>query len=232
MFVVIVGVGIFGLFIVWVLIKKGVFVMLFEQGLIFNLFSVLGDQYWIIWCVYGGQGGYQCWIGDVYVVWEVMWVDFGEICFVDIGFMLLFQEDGDGGDIYWKGLIEGGYLFEDLSVVEIVDCYLFIDFVMICWGVVSVEGGVLFCQKIVVGLCDWLCVNGVDVCENMFVIVVDFVVGLVIFVDGVFLSGDYVIVIVGVWMLGFFLKFDVSFIIYWIVVVYLMLLEDLKDVWQ
>jgi sarcosine oxidase len=67
---------------------------------------------------------------------------------VETGFLLLSQIEGDGGDEYRTGLIDGGYPFDDMSAKETAARFPFIDADTIRWGAYSDEGGVLLCQKI------------------------------------------------------------------------------------
>ncbi|MCV0427753.1 MAG: FAD-binding oxidoreductase, partial [Roseibium sp.] len=163
MTILVVGAGISGLSTAWALTKRGVPVTLVEQGPIPNPLSASGDQHRIIRRAYGGQGGYQRRIGDAYAAWDEMWDDLGSKHLAETGFMLFSQEPGDGGEVYRDGLIEGGYPFEELTAEQTAERYPFVDATTIRYGAVSAEGGVLLCQKIAVGLRDWLIAKGVNV---------------------------------------------------------------------
>ncbi len=232
MSVIVVGAGISGLSTAWALTKRGVPVILLEQGPIPNPLSASGDQHRIIRRAYGGQGGYQRRIGDAYGAWDEMWADLGQKHLAETGFLLLSQLEGDGGDVYRNGLIEGGYPFDDMSASETAERFPFVDPATIRFGAYSDEGGVLLCQRIASGLRDWLRANGADVRENTAVTAVDTSAGSVSLADKSVLAADHVIVTAGAWTLGLFPKFKTSLTTYRTAVVYLTPPDDLKEAWE
>ncbi|MET1411805.1 FAD-dependent oxidoreductase [Roseibium sp. HPY-6] len=232
MTIIVVGAGISGLSTAWWLTKQGVPVTLFEQGPIPNPLSASGDQHRIIRRAYGGKGGYQRRIGDAYAAWDEMWVDIGKKHLVDTGFMILSQTEDDGGETYRRGLIEGGYPFDEMTSLETADRFPFIDPATIRYGLVSEEGGVLLCQKIAADLRNWLRDNGADVRENSEVTAVDPSSGTVTLADGTTQCADHLIVTAGAWTLGLFPKLGVSLTPYRTAVVYLTPPEDLREAWE
>lgn len=232
MTILVVGAGISGLSTAWALTKRGVPVTLFEQGPIPNPLSASGDQHRIIRRAYGGQGGYQRRIGDAYSAWDEMWEDLGTKHLVDTGFMAMSQTEDDGGEDYRRGLVEGGYPFEDLTPEETAARFTFVDPETIRYGLVSDEGGVLLCQKIAADLRDWLRAQGTDVRENAEVTAVDTAAGSLTLADGQVLKGDHVIVTSGAWTLGLFPKLAANLTTYRTAVVYLTPPPDLAEAWE
>jgi len=232
MAILVVGAGISGLSTAWALTKRGIPVTLFEQGLVPNPLSASGDQHRIIRRAYGGQGGYQRRIGDAYTAWDEMWSDLGKKHLVDTGFMVMSQTEDDGGEDYRRGLVAGGYPFQELTPDETAKRFPYVDPATIRYGLLSEEGGVLLCQKIAADLRDWLRANGASVREEAEVIAVDSSAGSVTLADGSSHSGDHVIVTSGAWTLGLFPKLGVSLTTYRTAVVYLTPPKDLRDAWQ
>lgn len=230
--VIVVGAGIAGLSTAWSLAKKGVEVILLEQGAIPNPLSASGDQHRIIRRAYGAQGGYQRRIGEAYDAWDEMWQDIGVRHLEDTGFLLLSQQDGDGGEVYRDGLVASGYACEMLSARETAARYPFVDPRTIRFGAFSPEGGVLLCQKIAHSLKDWFAAHGVSFRENARVTSLDPEQGHLTLEGGEELSGDRLVVCAGAWVLDLLPRLDTRLTSYRTAVVYLRPPDDFASAWQ
>eukprot|EP00873_Tetraselmis_striata_P045167 jgi/Tetstr1/465431/TSEL_010115.t1 len=230
--VIVVGAGVSGLCTAWALVKKGVEVTLLEQGPIPNPLSASGDQHRIIRRAYGGQTGYQRRIGAAYEAWDALWDDLGAKHLVDTGFLIVSQTGRDEAVDYRQGLVDGGFPVEDLSPTDAAARYPFLDVDTIHSAAFSPEGGVLLCQRVAVGLRDWLRRAGADVRETTKVSAVDTDNGRVTLATGEALVADHVVVTAGAWVLDLIPALAASLTSYRTAVAYLAPPEDLRAAWE
>lgn len=230
--IIIIGAGIAGLSTAWALTRRGVEVVLLEQGSVPNPLAASGDQHRIIRRAYGAQGGYQRRIDEAYRAWDRVWEELGERHLVDTGFLLLSRSAGDEAQVMYDSLVAGGYDVEQFDAAETAARYPFLDRESLRFGAFSTEGGVLLCRKIASGILGLLVSAGADVRDHTRVTALDAETGRVRLETGEDLTGDRVVVTAGAWALGLLPSLRQSLTTYRTAVAYLTPPPDLQSAWE
>lgn len=124
----IIGLGVMGSVVVWLLVLCGVIVLGVDCYLFGYVLGLLYGKMWIIWFVYFEGNIYDVLVDEVYVGWDCFEWEFGQVFFCKIGGLDIFvRVDG----IFQEVLVVvkiSGKLFEVLEGQVIEQCFLVLDF--------------------------------------------------------------------------------------------------------
>ena len=202
--VIIIGAGIVGLSAAWALTKGGHEVTLIDQGSIPNPHSASFDQHRMIRPHYGAQVGYTRMVAEAWQAWEMLWQDLGERHDAKTGVLAI-----DLGNHEWmkatkSALEETGTAFETLTNAEVANKTPVLNVAKSAWGLFAPEAGVLFADRIVNALAQWLRLQGVELRENSHVAAIEQNNACVTLTSGEELLADALVIAAGAWT-GFLL---------------------------
>src|SRR5919106_156589 len=171
--VIVVGGGIMGLCTAWALCRAGHEAVLYEQGAIPNPLASSFDEHRLIRFTYGAMTGYARMVHEAHAAWDRLWADLGQSHFHPTG-TLIVARDEDG----WVGASERSLHAMGLPV-EIWSPHVLaarlplLRFAGARFALFTPTGGVLFAERILQSLGQWLREQGVELHANMPVMDVD-----------------------------------------------------------
>ena len=160
--VLIVGAGVVGLSTAWALVGEGHEVAVYEQGSIPNPAAASFDQHRLMRLPYGDQAGYCLMAGRAFASWQRLWKDLGEEHYEERGSLSISSEPGDWTDRSRATLQRFEIPYRVLEGEKLAECAPFLKLPKDAWGLYNERGGVLFAERILDGLAEYLDAMGVE----------------------------------------------------------------------
>ena len=197
--ITIIGAGIVGLSAGWALTKRGCQVTIVEQGAIPNPTSASYDQHRMIRPHYGPQVGYTRMVGEAFEAWDQMWADLGRCHLSETGVLAV-----DLGDTVWmdathKSLIETDTAFQRLDATSISKAAPVLSLPETAWGLLAPKADVLFADRILTDLAQWLRNAGAVLLENAQASSINESAAEVTLANGEAIYSDRLVVAAGAW---------------------------------
>jgi sarcosine oxidase len=197
MHVAVVGAGINGLCSAWALAREGHHVTLIERGPIPNPQSASCDHHRMIRAHYPGQPVYARRVAEAFEAWELLWRDLGARLYVETGVLALSTAAGDWTDRASAILDQIGVAYERLTPKALAATYPFLDPSGVAYGLLTMTGGALLAERIVVALARHLARRGVAVRAVSEVREVDPDAGRLVLAAGERIDADALVVAAG-----------------------------------
>lgn len=197
--VAIVGGGIAGLSLAWVLHKHGADVSLFEQGPIPNPVSSSFDEHRITRHTYGGLAGYGALMPHAFAAYDRLWADLGVSHYHPANLVYIGRKPSDWYETTATDLDQLGIAHRRLGLDEIRTRLPMIRPDGIEDAFEAAGAGMLFANRIVSDLARWLAEQGVELHPHTRVSEVDPEHGRLT-ADGRVFEADFVVVAAGAWL--------------------------------
>lgn len=196
---IIVGGGIMGLCTAWALRRSGHEPVLYEQGPIPNPLASSFDEHRLTRFTYGAMTGYARMVHEAHAAWERLWADLGQSHFRPAG-TLLVARDEDGWARASERCLEAMALpVEIWAPGELAARLPFLRFDGARFALFTPTGGVLFAERILVGLRRWLERQGAELHPETAVTGLDTEQLSVRTADGHTDTGDALVIAAGPW---------------------------------
>ncbi|MGC6370943.1 NAD(P)/FAD-dependent oxidoreductase [Pseudomonas sp. K2I15] len=199
--VLIVGAGAVGLSCARAALLRGHRVTVLEQGAIPNTRSASFDQHRLIRYQYGRSVGYTQMVSDAFGAWDGLWQDLGEQHHHATGTLGISLEEGDYISQSRVTLAQMGIDHQWMDQTAIQRLCPQLQLPAHAQGLYTTTGGVLFADRIVLGLAAWCREYGAALHANTAVLSVDIERGRVHVATGV-LDADQIIIAAGAWLPG------------------------------
>ncbi|ARO15491.1 sarcosine oxidase [Ketogulonicigenium robustum] len=197
--VAIVGAGIGGLSVAWALRKRGVDVMIFDQGDIPSLTASSNDEHRITRHTYGGLPGYAALMPHAFATYDRIWQDIGTSHYLPTGIVYAMRGGADEYDEIAADLSPLGIAHSRLSLAELESRVPFLSLDGVTSAYQAGGSGILLAGRIVRDLAHWLRENGAEMYPNSRVTAVDPDAATVTVGQQVY-SADVVVVAAGAWV--------------------------------
>ena len=158
---IIVGGGIMGLCTAWALCRSGQEVVLYEQGAIPNPLASSCDEHRLTRFTYGAMTGYARMVHEAHAAWDRLWADLGQSHFHPTGTLVVARDEGGWVRASQQCLEAMALPVDTWAPGELAARLPFLRFEGARFALYTPTGGVLFAERILVGLRRWLTEQGV-----------------------------------------------------------------------
>ncbi|WP_131114649.1 NAD(P)/FAD-dependent oxidoreductase [Lichenihabitans psoromatis] len=197
---IVVGAGIVGLSCARAALLCGHQVTIVEQGPIPHPQGASFDHHRLIRYQYGDAIGYTRMVDQAFQAWERVWDDLGVTHFHRTGTLGVSTRPGDYTDRSASTFERIDIPHERLRAAEIEALCPQLSLPEGAWGLLNHDGGVLFADRIVTGLAEWVLARGANCREHRRVDAVDEASATVILEGGETLQGDALVIAAGAWL--------------------------------
>jgi len=200
--IIVVGAGAVGLSCARAALKRGHRVTVLEQGPLPNPQAASYDQHRMIRYQYGDAEGYTRMVGEAFGAWERLWQDIGVRHFVATGTFGVSLTAND--EIFhsvptFKRLGISHELMDSAGAEQLCPQLML---PQTAQGLYQADGGVLFADRIVDSLLDWVSRHGAYLRPHTQVAHGDTGASRVTLANGEVLEGDALVVAAGAWLPG------------------------------
>ena len=148
---------------------------------------------------YGPQVGYTRMVGEAFEAWDQMWADLGRCHLSETGVLAV-----DLGDTVWmdathKSLIETDTAFQRLDATSISKAAPVLSLPETAWGLLAPKADVLFADRILTDLAQWLRNAGAVLLENAQASSINESAAEVTLANGEAIYSDRLVVAAGAW---------------------------------
>lgn len=157
---IIVGGGIMGLCTAWALCRSGQEVVLYEQGAIPNPLASSCDEHRLTRFTYGAMTGYARMVHEAHAAWDRLWADLGQSHFHPTGTLVVARDEGGWVRASQQCLEAMALPVDTWAPGELAARLPFLRFEGARFALYTPTGGVLFAERILVGLRRWLTEQG------------------------------------------------------------------------
>jgi glycine/D-amino acid oxidase-like deaminating enzyme len=197
--VIIVGGGIMGLCTAWALCRSGHEPVLYEQGPIPNPLASSCDEHRLTRFTYGSMTGYARMVHEAHAAWNRLWADLGERHFHPTGTLVVARDQDGWVDASRRCLETMALPVEIWAPGELAARMPFLRFAGARSALFTPTGGVLFAERILRSLGQWLRQQGVPLHANTPVADVDTERATMRTAAGVTDRADAMVVAAGPW---------------------------------
>ncbi|SME94287.1 sarcosine oxidase/sarcosine oxidase subunit beta [Tistlia consotensis] len=197
--VAVVGAGAVGLSAAWALTRRGHEVLVLDQGAIPNPLGASFDEHRLIRPHYGALDGYAALVPAALEAWQRLWDTLGRRHLAPNGALALGLP-GDGfAEASERSFRALGIPCERVEGPALAERFPYFRWQSGVWALYSPLGGVLFADRIVGGLADWLRGQGVALRPDSRVVALDAGTGRLELADGGREQADALVVAGGAW---------------------------------
>ncbi len=197
--VIVVGAGIMGLATAWACRRRGVDVVVYEQGRLPNPRGASVDEHRQMYRAAHGDDN-LCLLNDAaYAAWNLLWRDLGRCLFEANGMLLLSRAPGDIADASEPSLRRLGFACERLEPAALAARYPQLDGSGVRFGILEQAGGTLYASRIVSALAEHLRRHGAVIHQDARVTATDAAGTAVSLADGRRDQADQIVVACGAW---------------------------------
>jgi sarcosine oxidase len=200
--IIVVGAGAVGLSCARAALKRGHRVTVLEQGTLPNPHAASYDQHRMIRYQYGDAQGYTRMVGEAFGAWDRLWQDLGVRHFVATGTLGISLQADDEIQRTLPTFRQLGIPHDvmDRDAAEALCPQLLLP--SHAQGLYQADGGVLFADRIVDSLLEWVGEQGAELRPQTRVAHVNTANSRLTLADGETLAGDALIVAAGAWLPG------------------------------
>jgi glycine/D-amino acid oxidase-like deaminating enzyme len=197
--VIVIGGGIMGLCSAWALCRAGHEAVLYEQGPIPNPLASSCDEHRLTRFTYGAMTGYARMVQDAHAAWDRLWADLGQSHFHPTGTLIVARAEGGWVRASERCLHEMALPVEIWAPDALAARLPFLRFEGARFALFTPTGGVLFAERILQALGQWLTMRGVRLHANTPVMDLDTDHAAVRTADGRTDRADALVVAAGPW---------------------------------
>ncbi|WP_213881957.1 FAD-dependent oxidoreductase [Pseudomonas sp. dw_358] len=199
--IIVIGAGAVGLSSARAALLRGHRVTVIEQGSIPHSRSASFDQHRLIRYQYGRSPGYTLMVSQAFDAWERLWQDLDAQHFHRTGTLGISLAEGDYASTSGATMAQVGIEHQWLDAAGIEALCPHLQMPAHARGLYSSTGGVLFADRIVIGLAAWCRAHGAKLLANTQVQSVDTEAGRV-HTTAEMLEGDQIVIAAGAWLPG------------------------------